>query len=366
MNCQQLIEPPNVIMPLSYTQKELESTANVLAHLWCQRQTIQLVAHHLAKRTIRQIILIGSGDSLAVAKLACFDMETMLHIPCRVWQSYEFIQQATQRLSNDCLVIAISASGRPSPVLEALRLAIASNAVVIGLTNQANNPFSQLPEYSLLTHAHKLGVPTQSTTATLFLLLLLGCEWANNRKTIASEDYQLILHSLHNVVRQLPDVQKTITQHWQQQDRSVFFTQPVTFLSTGSTNAIATLATNLMSCGPQLHTDAFLLEEYHHSLRLNQTNKTQRFIVFTPLIDPLNLIAETKQTLRQIGANMTILSPYDYLSSLKNHSDSLSCVEIAAINRQTNFYHLIFLQTLSLQLAADYLADGGTRVTLDG
>lgn len=367
MPIQQLNEPTNVIMPLADTQQELDSTADVLMHLWNQRQTVQLVAHHLAKHTFNQVILVGSGDSLAVAQLASHDMESMLSIPCRVWQSYEFIQQAESLLDTSCLVIAISASGRPSPVLDALKLAINSDATVIGITNQPDNPFSQLPDYSLLTYAKKRGIPTQSTTATLFLLLLLSCELAYYQKTITYEYYQLVLHSLNGVAKQLPDVQRTLMQQEQWRDRSHFFQLPITFLSTGSTNAIATLGSNLMSCGPQLNTNAFLLEEYHHSLRLNQAHKGQIVFLFSPFIDSQNLIAETVQTLQHADVEVIILSPHSYFSSRPTHfkhaTDQLSALEIAAINRQTNFYHLIFLQRLSLQLAADYIAADGVRVS---
>lgn len=355
------------IMPLAESRQELDGTVTALKSLWFQHHAIGNVAIQLANQDIRQIILVGSGDSLAVAELVGRDMERLLAMPCRAYQSYEFINDADYLLNQHCLVIAISASGRPSPILEALKVAARSEACTIGITNQPGNEFSQLPDCCLFTGAVKKGIPTQSTTATLFLLSLLAVDMAFYQKKISPENYDSAVASLLQAVDNLPHFQKASRDYWQAQDRSLFFNRQITFLSTGSCAAVASLASNLLACGPQIFAGCFLLEEYHHSLRLLQVKPSQYFMIFMPESAAKDFVMKTAATLERAGAKATVVSTdyYRLIDSGFPSPDGVSAPSPADLNRNINFYHLVFLQELSLRLANDFINQGGIRASLN-
>ncbi|MCP5756656.1 SIS domain-containing protein, partial [Klebsiella pneumoniae] len=84
-----------------------------------------------------------------------------------------FLGIPVERFSATSLVVVISASGRPSPVLDALAHALTTKASVVGMTNSPGSPFANLSSRMLFTLASKKGMPTQSSSATLFLLMRL-------------------------------------------------------------------------------------------------------------------------------------------------------------------------------------------------
>ena len=349
------------IMPLIESRLELDSTAAALNQLWLQRHAIENTALQLAHQDIRQIFLVGSGDSLAVAQLVCRDMESMLAVPCRAYQSYEFISDAHFLLDEYCLVIIISASGRPSPVLDALSVASGSPACVVGITNQSTVQFSELANYCLFTGAVKKGIPTQSTTATLLLLSLFATELSYCQKKIETAYRDAVIHSLLQMINRMGQVQVTNRDYWRQKDRSLFFNHSITFLATGCCAAVAPLAANLLSCGPQLRPAFFLLEEYHHSLRLFQSDASQLFMIFMPGWGDNALAAETAARLEYSGSTVMTISPLSYNPIF----DFFSSMSPADIDRCANFYHLVFLQELSLQLADDFIDRGGIRASFN-
>lgn len=350
-----------VIMPLIDTQLELDSTAATLERLWLQRHSIASVAFQLVSQPIRQVFLVGSGDSLIAAQLTARDMEMLSGLPCRAYQAYEFIHDARFLLDSCCLVIVISASGRPSPVLDALAVAAKSPARILGVTNQSTEPFTALANHCLFTGAIKKGIPTQSTTATLFLLSLLAIELSYHQGKVDIACRDGAIESLQRVTQRIRQVQAENRDYWLQQDRSIFFSKTITFLATGAAAAVAPLASNLLSCGPQRHSASFLLEEYHHSLRLLQSDRSQLLMLFMPLPADDPLMITTLSALARRGASVIAISP-DHYQCLTQSSLTRS---LADINREANFYHLVFLQELSLQLAKDFIHQGGSRTLID-
>lgn len=345
------------IMPLENTQSELDSTGLALSRLWQEPNQIQKLADKLAKKTVRQVILVGSGDSLSIALMAALDMEQRLGFPCRAYQAYEFLQNADAWLAAEDVVIAISASGRPSPVVDALKLARNSPAMTVGLTDQLGNDFSRLPEEVLFTNAVKTGIPTQSSTTALLCLILLTLEWANRCGILDESSYRSEKSTLENMISTVPEIQCQFREIWQQHDRTMFFNRPVVFIDTGCFTGMASLGANLLACGPQLFAQAYLLEEYHHSLRLYITQPKQLFILFASESSDSVLVRETHKQLLDIGAQVLFI-PSSYYTRISR------CGKGLISDRQARFLHILFLQELSLQLAQDFVDQGGVRATI--
>lgn len=160
------------IMPLTATRSEIDATDSLLMQL--DRTWPSLFADiKIDTCGISQLILVGSGDSWAAALIAAAWIEEKSQLRCIARQTFEFLNSDIQRCGRETLIVIISASGRPSLVTDALRYALSSQAQVVGLTNSTGSPFSVLTENMLFSSAQKKGMPTQSTSATLYLLLRL-------------------------------------------------------------------------------------------------------------------------------------------------------------------------------------------------
>ncbi len=77
-------------------------------------------AEVLSKKPIRQIYMIGCGDSVAALRGVRYFLETLLGIPCKEEDALDFAYYNSGAVSEDTLVITLSSSGRTIRVLEAL------------------------------------------------------------------------------------------------------------------------------------------------------------------------------------------------------------------------------------------------------
>ena len=75
-------------------------------------------------------------------------------------------------------VVVISSSGRPTTTWDALDRALQTESYVVGIsdTDYEGNPFLEKPHASINPSAKKLGMPAQTTTVTIGLLINLETE----------------------------------------------------------------------------------------------------------------------------------------------------------------------------------------------
>ncbi len=128
----------------------------------------------LDKRAVERVCIVGSGDSWTVALCAAAWLGKYTHLFCSALQTWDFLQTDLTRYQKETLIIILSASGRPSLTVDALSHAVCSNAQVLGVTNCPGTPFCAITENMLYTWANKQGIPTQSSSVTLYTLLRLA------------------------------------------------------------------------------------------------------------------------------------------------------------------------------------------------
>ncbi|MCM5697019.1 MULTISPECIES: SIS domain-containing protein [unclassified Leclercia] len=259
----------NVIMPLSCTRQEIAGIEDLLARMQ-RKESEETVWAEFDFASLEQLYLVGSGDSYAVALIVERYLNERAIIACRAVQSLEFLNIPARFFSDNALVVVISASGRPSPAFDALYHALTSRARVVGMTNSPGSPFSRLTSHMIFTDAHKQGLPTQSSSATLFLLMSLAEKIGRVNGEFAGIEAEK-LGSRWNAAE---------WQSWFLAHRDAFFSQKVVFLGSGASWGLAYMASNLMACGPQIEASYFHIEEYCHALRLNQAGRHHLVIMF--------------------------------------------------------------------------------------
>ena len=327
-------------MPLSCTRQEIAGISGLLSAMQLQPNGLEALAD-IDFASLEQLYLVGSGDSYAIALMVEAYLNRCGAIQCRAVQSFTFLGLATDRFSAGSLVVVISASGRPSPVLDALAHALTTKARVVGMTNSPGSPFAQLSSRMLFTQACKKGMPTQSSSATLFLLMRLA-ERILQAKTVASEMTNVDIPHLSQ------GWENTQWQAWLGTHAEAFFSRRVVFLGNGMTWGMAYLASNLMACGPQIEAHFLPIEEYCHALRLNQANQQHLVVMFPEKEEDQLLCASIQQRLTRQGALSYCFAPPEHFRA----HDYL----------QRN---MLLLFQLSLTLAERYVAMGGERVTFE-
>ncbi|MBA7932588.1 SIS domain-containing protein [Klebsiella sp. RHBSTW-00215] len=329
-----------VIMPLSCTRQEIAGISGLLSAMQSQSDGLEALAD-IDFAALEKLYLVGSGDSYAIALMVEAYLNRCGAIRCRAVQSFTFLGLSAAHFSAGSLVVVISASGRPSPVLDAFAHALTMKAGVVGMTNSPGSPFANLSSRMLFTQACKKGMPTQSSSATLFLLMKLA-ERIIQAKTAVPEITNVDIPHLSQ------DWENVQWQTWLTKYAEAFFSRRVIFLGNGITWGMAYLSSNLMACGPQIEASFFPIEEYCHALRLNQANQQHLVVMFPEKDKDQALCSSIQQRLIRQGALSYCFAPpgnfrvHDYLQR-----------------------NMLLLFQLSLTLAERYVAMGGERVTFE-
>lgn len=163
----------------SYTYEELKAQPDKIREtLKKERDAIVQTAKKLSQKPIRQIYMIGCGDSVAALRgTRCF-LEILLGIPCKEEDALDFAYYNSHAVSEDSLVITLSSSGRTIRVLEALLVARSCGAQTLALSNTPGSPLMEAATAGILIHASRKGWPTQSSTSAMATVVQLGIELA--------------------------------------------------------------------------------------------------------------------------------------------------------------------------------------------
>src|SRR5262245_3121619 len=138
-----LVSDEHAMMPVAATRREVAAQPETLARVLAEQSAaVRALAATLAERDVREIALIGSGDSW-FAGLACrLAFETYAGVQAEALQAYEYAAYGRSAFDQHTAAIVISSSGRPTTTWDALDRALATPAYVIGITD---NPYSGNP-----------------------------------------------------------------------------------------------------------------------------------------------------------------------------------------------------------------------------
>ncbi|MFR5584318.1 MAG: SIS domain-containing protein [[Clostridium] scindens] len=161
----------------SYTYEELLGQPDKIREtLDKEDAAIRKVAGLLGKKKIRQIYMIGCGDSVAALRGVRFFLESLLGIPCKEEDALDFAYYNSGAVNEETLVITLSSSGRTVRVVEALLAARARGAQTLALSNTPDSPLMKAATAGIIIHASRKGWPTQSSTSAMAAVVRLGLE----------------------------------------------------------------------------------------------------------------------------------------------------------------------------------------------
>ncbi|MBU05954.1 MAG: hypothetical protein CL877_08410 [Dehalococcoidales bacterium] len=354
-----------VWMPIEDSWREIHDTPVVLkSALKRQKGLLETIALELTKRDIKRILMLGSGDSWFASMAVCLAFERYAGLQAIPIQAYEYAVYGSSLADASSAVVIISSSGRPTTTWDALDRALETPAFVIGIsdTEYSGNPFLEKPPVSINPGATKSGMPTQTTTVTIGLLMQLALILGVQRSFIDDEIYAdrvgqlsaipdqmlVMLSSIHGILVSAASHGARHRLH--------------TIIGSGPSYAVAQAASALLAEGPQFTGHPLPAEEYHHALRGNTVCEGDPVLLIAPSGEGYQRVLDACATLTDFGAHiMAVVDREEQnISSMVDH-----VVHIPTVDEPISpLLSLPPVQLYSVCLAAERIAGGYERPAL--
>jgi len=145
----------------------------------------------------KRIIIIACGTSWHAGLVAEYLIEEYARIPVEVEYGSEF-RYRNPVIYKDDLVIAISQSGETADTLEAIKLAKAAGATVIGVCNVVGSSIPRETHAGVYTHAGpEIGVAsTKAFTAQVTVLTMMALKIGSMNGNLSESNYKEIVAAL--------------------------------------------------------------------------------------------------------------------------------------------------------------------------
>ncbi len=292
------------LMPLQETRKEVDHQPKVVAaSLETNHSDITALANEIVKKGIDKIYLAGSGDSMFAGLCVKEAFQSYARIPLEVIQAYEYAAFGQEGVDGRSAIIVVSSSGRISTTRNALDRALKSPGLVIGITDRAaeDNPFYSEPDYKLVPGAIKDGWPTQTTTATIALLIDLAIQIGKSKAVISNSQAGESFEDLNRVLQQMSIVLDESSEPMLQVAHKVIDAKTICFVGSGPGYGVANVGAALMAEGPQRVGLPLYVEEFHHSLRINTLDLGMPLFLIAPRDQAYQRYLDTAQAVKNWG-----------------------------------------------------------------
>jgi glutamine---fructose-6-phosphate transaminase (isomerizing) len=238
----------------------LAQGAAIAATLQEARAPLADLAARLATREIREVAIIGCGDSWFAGQAARPAFRRLLGVPVDTAEAFDHAMSDADLATPGTLIFGLSASGTTPVVNEALARARQRGAFGVGVTNTAGSTLHTAFDAGLLVRATRSGWPTQSTTAAIALLITAAAAIAAARR-MADEP---LAHALQG----LPELADRVTHEaaapMREAGAALAGAGFLAFTGAGAFAATAAIgAAKIRELGP-VHAVAWPLEEMHH------------------------------------------------------------------------------------------------------
>lgn len=250
---------PHRLARVERTRAEMmQQGSAIAATLAAQGPALAQVAATIAARRIRRIVVTGCGDSWFAAMGVRHAFERLTGLPFEAAQALDFACYGSATCDAASLVVGISAGGNTPAVMAALGAARARGAYALGVSNTPGSPILTQFDAGLVVSAARTGWPTQSTSATMALLIALAQRLAPG--ALADQlglDIDALVPRLDRLSSQLDATMQAIAE-------DICGAQLVLFTGLGPNLAAAHIgAAKIKELAP-IHALALPLEEYHH------------------------------------------------------------------------------------------------------
>lgn len=352
------------IMPIADTRREVADQPGVVAGvLENLKNSVREVAATLARRETRQLFVLGSGDSWFAGQAARLALEHYGGLPTEPLQAYEYAAYGHPGFEARSAAIVISSSGRPTTTWDALDRALTSPAYVIGISDRRyeGNPFIEKPPAVLVPGAQKKGLPAQTTTATIAVLIDLAIELGRATGHLdknQADDYSSQLRAIPEQMATVLAASESVATHVARTFRDYRFYMLV---GGGPSFGVANTGSALLAEGPQEIGLPLAVEEFHHALRFGTIAGGEPVILIAPTGRVSDRNLDTARSVSNWGAHLVAIvdEADEAITALADTVFTLPQVP----EPMSPLLTLLPLHRLAIRLAEQKLATGYRRPT---
>ena len=350
------------IMPIADTRREVAEQPVVVARVLEElHDSVRQIATTLVERNIRRLLLVGSGDSWFAGMAVRLAFERYAGLPTEPLQAYEYAAYGHPGVDVHSAVIVISSSGRPTTTWDALDRALDTPAYVIGISdyNYGGNPFIEKPHTALVPGAVKKGLPAQTTTATIAVLVNLAIELGRANDYLDDKQADEYLAKLNEIPSHMQWVLSNSMQIAEILASELQENRYYTFIGGGPSFAVANIGGALLAEGPQEAGLPLAVEEFHHALRFGVISPGEPVVLIAPsgCVSSRNL--DTAQSLRNYGAKLIAIVDEDD-ETIRPLADTLFTLP-AVPEPMSPLLTVLPLHNLSIQISSQKIAAGYQR-----
>jgi glucosamine--fructose-6-phosphate aminotransferase (isomerizing) len=302
----------------------------------------------LEVQNLRRIVIVACGTAYHAGVVGRYILEEWARLPVEPDIASEWIYR-NPVLSKDTLVIGISQSGETRDTVNAMKLAKASGARTLAITNLMGTQITREADAVLYTRCGmEVGVAASKTfTSQVALLSLIALQLAQIRKSLPAQEIEFILDQLYLLpekITQFLDGDHPIEEIAQRFHDRPFFLYlgrhiglPVALEGALKLKEISYIPTEAYSAGEMKHGPIALLEE------------GTPVVVVATNIHVYDKIVSNIQETRARGAHVIAIAT-DGNEDIQHHAD-----DVIYVPRTPNFLQAT-LAVLPLQLLAYRIA----------
>ena len=260
---------------------------------------IKEIADEVNKRNISSVVIAARGTSDHAGVYAKYVLELLTGIPVSLAAPSVFTLYGGNVNYKNCLVIAISQSGKAADALEVIKCAKAQGAITVSITNFPDSPVAVESQYHLCCYSglERSVAATKTFTSQLYLLANLAAEIANN----ADLKEQLIAAQagLQKTFQIAPEI-KELAKRYR-------FMKECFVLARGINYAIALEAALKIQETTYVRAKAFATSDFHHG-PFAMVERDTPVIVYAPEGPSLKDTVEIINKIRQVEADILVIS----------------------------------------------------------
>ncbi|EEG73897.1 SIS domain-containing protein [[Clostridium] hylemonae] len=332
----------------SYTYEELVGQPDKIREtLSREKEAVKKAAGLLGQREIRQIYMVGCGDSVAALRGVRFFLESLLGIPCKEEDALDFAYYNSSAVDEKTLVITLSSSGRTVRVVEALLAARARGAQTLALSNTPDSPLMKAASAGILIHASRKGWPTQSSTAAMAVTVRLGLELGRvmGVSEAALGYYEEQFDKVPGLMEQAIEMTEKKIRKMAEElySRKMFF-----FCGGGPFFTCAEYGAAKVKEATPVYAVPVLLEEFHHYNTLKKGDPL--FLIAPPGYSVMRAI-ETIWAGKELGGSVIVLTSKNEAALVKEADEAVILPE--AEECFANFVYAVPLQLFGYYLSVE-------------
>lgn len=311
-----------------------------------ERSHLKEIASQIAVNRIKRVLIAGCGDSWYVGIGVRLGLEYLLSVPVEPVQALDYALYYGSVPATDCLAIGISSGGNTPAVIQALRTASNAGALTVAVSNQADAPVFDFANFRIFVRASRRGWPTQSSTATMAILLAFGLELAIQLATRPKQELEAFESRLNNLPELMDKTLQMCRKPVEDLAQQLAYVRFLFFCGGGPHLATAYFGAAKVKELCPIHACVIPLEEFHHYRSLKPGDP---LILVAPDTISHQRALDTVEVGRYDGGWVFALVPKDEqeIASAANGHLRLEPVEP---------YFAPFLYCLPLHLFAYYLA----------